>query len=66
MERYALNTDDGFGDRLERLSLDSDMSKLEVIYAALDLFEKLVEADKEDKEIAFVPKVVSSLKNEEP
>jgi hypothetical protein len=62
MERHALNTDDGFGDRLERLSLDSDMSKLEVIYAALDLFEKLVEADKENKEFVVVPKEVSPLK----
>lgn len=54
--RFEFRTTQDFIERLTFVSQGSGMTKPEAISAGIELLEKLVEADKEGKEIAFVPK----------
>ena len=54
--RFEFRTTEDFIERLTTVSQDSGMTKSEAINAGISLLEKLVEADKEGKQIAFVPK----------
>ena len=54
--RFEFRTTEDFIERLTTVSQDSGMTKPEAINAGISLLEKLVAADKEGKQIAFVPK----------
>ena len=54
--RFEFRTTEDFIARLASVSQGSGMTKPEAISAGISLLEKLVAADKEGKEIAFVLK----------
>ena len=54
--RFEFRTTEDFIERLTTVSQDSGMTKSEAISAGISLLEKLVAADKEGKQIAFVTK----------
>ncbi len=54
--RFEFRTTQEFIDKLASVSQRSGLSKPEAIGAGIELLERLVEADREGKEIAFVEK----------
>jgi hypothetical protein len=55
--RYELKTDEEFIDKLCRVSTAAGLTKAQAIGVGIDLLERLVEADKQGKEFALVPKL---------
>tara|TARA_R110000868_G_scaffold409249_1_gene694427 strand:- start:98 stop:328 length:231 start_codon:yes stop_codon:yes gene_type:complete len=62
--RYEFITTENFIDRLTYVAYGAGMTKMEAFVAGISLLEQLVAADKEGKEIAFIPKneIIDSLK----
>ena len=56
MPRFELQIDPEVLETLNRASKGARLTKAEAIVAGINLLDRLVQADKEGKEIAFVPK----------
>jgi hypothetical protein len=55
-KKYQFSLSEEFDNQLTSVAYRAGLSRIEAIMAGIDLLERLVEADSQDKEIAFVEK----------